>query len=40
MKKETLQTLLVARTIFDKATELSFVDDKYYASACLFNVAG
>jgi flagellar biosynthesis regulator FlbT len=35
MKQETLQTLLVARTIFEKATELSFVDDKYYASACL-----
>jgi len=35
MKQETLQTLLVARTIFDKATELSYVDNKYYASACL-----
>lgn len=35
MKQETLQTLLVARTIFDKATELSYVENKYYASACL-----
>ncbi|MDA8387142.1 MAG: hypothetical protein M0Z58_00595, partial [Nitrospiraceae bacterium] len=35
MKQETLNTLITARTLFDKAQELCTVDDKYLASAGL-----
>lgn len=35
MKQETLQTLLTARVLFDKAQELCTVDDKFLASAGL-----
>ncbi|MBI4794535.1 MAG: hypothetical protein HY790_01615 [Deltaproteobacteria bacterium] len=33
MKQETLNTLMVARTLFDKAQKLCSVDDKFLASA-------
>jgi hypothetical protein len=35
MKPETLHTLIIARTLMDKAHELCFVDDRYVASAGL-----
>lgn len=35
MKQETLNTLITARALFDKAQELCTVDDKYLASAGL-----
>ena len=35
MKQETLQTLITARALFDKAQELCTVDDKFLASAGL-----